>query len=84
MYPQFIKLLDVIKDEKSKENLIHCVFEFCESTLSRFLLKQQKKGPLPLEYQQKILKQLLQALDVLHGKMILHRDIKPDNILMDS
>ena len=39
---------------------------------------------LPADYTKHLIKELLTAVDILHGKMIMHRDIKPDNILIDS
>ena len=39
---------------------------------------------MPEDIARRIIKDLLVAVDVLHGKMIMHRDIKPDNILIDS
>jgi serine/threonine protein kinase len=74
----------VIKDENHKDKIIHCVFEYCPTTLGKFIVKHSQIGkPLPLERIQDLMRNLLTAIDIMHGKMILHRDIKPDNILMD-
>ena len=84
-YPQFVKMLDVIKDDSHKDKIIHCVFEFCQLTLSKLFSRQKQLGkPFSLEKIQEMMKTLLTAIDIMHSKLILHRDIKPDNILIDS
>ena len=64
---------------------MHCIFEFCEKVLANELNKRSEhKIQLSVEQIQSIMTDLLTAVDVLHGKMIMHRDIKPDNILIDK
>lgn len=84
-YPQFVRILDVIKDEFSREKKIHCVFEYCNLTLGNLIHQQRsKQKSFPLFKIQEMMKTLLEGLDIMHSKLILHRDIKPDNILVDD
>jgi len=41
-----------------------------------------KGGPLPLEKGVSVLKQIAMALETVHGHGIVHRDIKPQNIMV--
>ena len=76
-----MRLLDIIEDSSSSKNQVHCVFEFCDKVLSHELNK--RVAPLSMDRTRKLMKDLLTAVDILHAKMIMHRDIKPDNILID-
>jgi len=84
-YAHFVKILDVIRQEELPEKPIHCVFEYCPQTLARLIEAQRlRRQPFSLGRIQVVMRTLLQAVDILHGQMILHRDIKPDNILIDG
>lgn len=43
-----------------------------------------KRGPLPPERARSVLRQVAEALATCHGLGILHRDLKPRNILVDE
>ncbi|MEH2326770.1 MAG: serine/threonine-protein kinase [Nostoc sp.] len=47
-------------------------------------LKQQQNYPISQEQAVDWLKQLVEILDLVHGKQYLHRDIKPSNIMIRS
>lgn len=66
----------------SENNNFYLVQEWIEGlTLTQL---QNKKGKCSPSEVKEILEKILSILDYIHGRRIIHRDIKPDNIILRS
>ena len=54
------------------------VMEICQTDLQKLIEKRIGQDPFPLETVMKWCSQMLCGLKYLHGKNVIHRDIKPE------
>ncbi|TYH38102.1 hypothetical protein ES332_D12G086800v1 [Gossypium tomentosum] len=74
--PNIIKLLDIVRDQHSKTPSL--VFEYVNNTDFKVLY------PTLTDYDIRYyIYELLKALDYCHSQGIMHRDVKPHNIMID-
>lgn len=64
------------------EGLLHLVFDYVPDSMNK-LLSRNRRGVNP-ELAQRFVYQLCQALHYCHTNYVIHRDVKPDNILIDE
>ncbi|XTI95390.1 Pkinase-domain-containing protein [Cenococcum geophilum] len=74
--PNIVALLDVVRDNQSKTPSL--IFEYVNNTDFRSLY------PKFVDYDVRFyIFELLKALDFCHSKGIMHRDVKPHNVMID-
>ncbi|XP_076295598.1 cyclin-dependent kinase 2 [Lasioglossum baleicum] len=76
-HPNIVQLFDVVDGDKH----LYLVFEFLQQDLKKLL--DSVKGGLDQALVKSYLFQLLNAISFCHLRCILHRDLKPQNLLID-
>lgn len=83
-HPNVVRLFDVCTVSRTnRETKLTLVFEHVDQDLATYLEKAPDAGVAP-EVIKDMMYQLLQGLDFLHSHRVVHRDLKPQNILVTS
>ncbi|XP_021563596.1 cyclin-dependent kinase 3 isoform X3 [Carlito syrichta] len=72
-------LLDVVHNEKK----LYLVFEFLSQDLKKYM-DSTPASELPLHLVKSYLFQLLQGVNFCHSHRVIHRDLKPQNLLINE
>jgi casein kinase II subunit alpha len=74
--PNIVKLLDIVRDQQSKTPSL--VFEYVNNTDFKVLYPTLSDFDIRF-----YIFELLKALDYCHSQGIMHRDVKPHNVMID-
>ena len=79
-HPNIVRLHDVIHTEKK----LTLVFEYLEQDLKKYLDALPQSGGMPPRAIKMALYQLLNGIAFCHDRRVLHRDLKPQNLLINT
>ena len=77
VHPNIVRVLE--PEQKSR---MYLVMEFAEGRSLRALIKERRR--LPVAEALDIARQICSALVYMHDKGVVHRDLKPDNVLLGA
>ncbi|XP_032065024.1 cyclin-dependent kinase 3 isoform X2 [Thamnophis elegans] len=78
-HPNIVRLLDVVHNQKK----LYLVFEYLNQDLKKYM-DSSRTGELPLNLIKSYLYQLLQGVSFCHSHRVIHRDLKPQNLLINE
>jgi negative regulator of the PHO system len=78
-HKHIVRLHDVIHTETK----LVLIFEFCEQDLKKYMDTHGDRGALPPAVTRTFMHHLLQGINFCHKNRVLHRDLKPQNLLIN-
>ncbi|KAG1326857.1 putative Cyclin-dependent kinase B2-1 [Cocos nucifera] len=83
--PHVVRLLDLKQGEnKEGKSILYLVFEYMDTDLRKYIKSFRHSGKMiPPKIVKALMYQLCKGVAFCHGHGILHRDLKPHNLLMD-
>ncbi|KAG6527699.1 hypothetical protein ZIOFF_009825 [Zingiber officinale] len=83
--PHVVRLLDMKQDQnKEGQTILYLVFEYMDMDLKKYIRSfRQSHEMMPPMTVKILMYQLCKGITFCHGHGVLHRDLKPHNLLMD-
>jgi len=78
-HPNLVRLYEVLHNERK----LTLVFEYLDMDLRKYL-DEQSASPVPTSTIKRMSRQLLEGIAYCHKRCVLHRDLKPQNLLINK